>query len=54
MWDPDGLVVPRSQEVVNFAIESAKKRITKNIYNTPAVDLKLKMEKLLELKLIKE
>ena len=39
MWDPDaGLVVPRSQEVVNFAVESAKEKGSlKTFTNTPAV-----------------
>ena len=38
MWDPDaGLVVPRSQEVVNFAVESAKEKGSlKTFTNTPA------------------
>ena len=39
MWDPDaGLVVPRSQEVVNFAVESAKEKGSlKTFTNTPAI-----------------
>ena len=39
MWDPDaGLVTPRSQEVVRFAIESAKEKGTLSTYtDTPAV-----------------
>jgi len=38
MWDPDaGLVVPRSQEVVNFAVETAKEKgALKTFTNTPA------------------
>ena len=44
MWDPDaGLVVPRSQEVVNFAVESAKEKgALKTFTNTPATDFKIK------------
>ena len=40
MWDPDaGLVVPRSQEVVNFAVENAKEKgALKTFTNTPATD----------------
>ena len=40
MWDPDaGLVVPRSQEVVNFAVEHAKEKgALKTFTNTPATD----------------
>ena len=39
MWDPDaGLVVPRSQEVVNFAVENAKEKGSlKTFTNTPAI-----------------
>ena len=40
MWDQDaGLVVPRSQEVVNFAVEHAKEKgALKTFTNTPATD----------------
>ncbi len=43
MWDPDaGLVVPRSQEVVNFAVESAKEKgALKTFTNTPATDFEI-------------
>jgi len=39
MWDPDaGLVVPRSQEVVNFAVETAKEKgALKTFTDTPAI-----------------
>ena len=39
MWDPDaGLVVPRSQDVVSFAVESAKEKGALTTYaDTPAV-----------------
>ena len=44
MWDPDaGLVVPRSQEVVNFAVESAKEKGSlKTFTNTPATGFETK------------
>ena len=43
MWDPDaGLVTPRSQDVVRFAIESAKKKGALTTYtDTPAVDFEI-------------
>jgi len=43
MWDPDaGLVTPRSQDVVRFAIESAKEKGTLTTYtDTPAVDFEI-------------
>ena len=43
MLDPDaGLVVPRSQEVVNFAVESAKEKgALKTFTNTPATDFEI-------------
>ncbi|MEY8242123.1 MAG: FAD-binding oxidoreductase, partial [Gammaproteobacteria bacterium] len=43
MWDPDaGLVVPRSQDVVSFAVESAKKKGALTTYaDTPAVGFEI-------------
>ena len=43
MWDPDaGLVVPRSQDVVNYAVESAKEKGTLTTYtDTPAVGFEI-------------
>ena len=43
MWDPDaGLVIPRSQEVVSFAVETAKdKGSLKTFTNTPAIDFEI-------------
>ena len=44
MWDPDaGLVTPRSQDVVNFAVEHAKdKGALKTFTDTPAVGFEIK------------
>jgi len=44
MWDPDaGLVTPRSQDVVNFAVESAKEKGALSTYtDTPAVGFEIK------------
>jgi glycine cleavage system aminomethyltransferase T/glycine/D-amino acid oxidase-like deaminating enzyme len=52
MWDPDaGLVVPRSQEVVNFAVESAKEKgALKTFTNTPATDFEIKDGKIVGVK----
>jgi glycine cleavage system aminomethyltransferase T len=40
MWDPDaGLVTPRSQDVVNFAVETAKEKGALSTFtDTPAID----------------
>ena len=52
MWDPDaGLVVPRSQEVVNFAVETAKdKGALKTFTNTPATGFEVENEKIIAVK----
>ena len=52
MWDPDaGLVVPRSQEVVNFAVESAKEKgALKTFTNTPAIDFEIEDGKIVGVK----
>ena len=52
MWDPDaGLVVPRSQEVVNFAVESAKKKGSlKTFTNTPAIGFEKEDNKIVAVK----
>ncbi len=52
MWDPDaGLVVPRSQEVVNFAVESAKEKgALKTFTNTPATDFEIEDGKIIGVK----
>ena len=43
MWDPDaGLVIPRSQDVVNFAVENAKEKGALKTYtDTPAVGFEI-------------
>ena len=43
MWDPDaGLVTPRSQDVVSFAVEAAKdKGALKTFTDTPAIDFEI-------------
>ena len=43
MWDPDaGLVTPRSQDVVSFAVESAKEKgALKTFTDTPALDFEI-------------
>ena len=43
MWDPDaGLVTPRSQDVVNFAVESAKEKGALTTFtDTPAVGFEI-------------
>jgi len=43
MWDPDaGLVIPRSQDVVSFAVEHAKdKGALKTFTDTPAIDFEV-------------
>ncbi len=52
MWDPDaGLVVPRSQEVVNFAVETAKEKgALKTFTNTPATGFETKNGKIVAVK----
>ncbi len=52
MWDPDaGLVVPRSQEVVNFAVESAKEKgALKTFTNTPATGFEIEDGKIVGVK----
>ena len=52
MWDPDaGLVVPRSQEVVNFAVENAKEKGSlKTFTNTPATGFETKDGKIVAVK----
>ncbi len=52
MWDPDaGLVVPRSQEVVNFAVETAKdKGALKTFTNTPATGFEVENHKIVGVK----
>ena len=52
MWDPDaGLVVPRSQEVVNFAVESAKEKGALTTFtNTPATDFEIEDGKIIGVK----
>ncbi len=52
MWDPDaGLVVPRSQEVVNFAVETAKdKGALKTFTNTPATGFEVENQKIIGVK----
>ena len=52
MWDPDaGLVVPRSQEVVNFAVETAKdKDALKTFTNTPATGFEVENQKIVGVK----
>ena len=52
MWDPDaGLVVPRSQEVVNFAVENAKEKgALKTFTNTPATDFVIEDGKIVGVK----
>ena len=52
MWDPDaGLVIPRSQEVVNFAVESAKEKgALKTFTNTPATDFEIEDGKIVGVK----
>ena len=48
MWDPDaGLVTPRSQDVVNFAVESAKEKGALSTYtDTPAVGFEIENERI--------
>ena len=43
MWDPDaGLVIPRSQDVVSFAVEKAKEQgALKTLTDTPAIDFEI-------------
>ena len=52
MWDPDaGLVVPRSQEVVNFAVETAKEKgALKTFTNTPATGFEVENQKIVGVK----
>ena len=48
MWDPDaGLVVPRSQDVVSFAVESAKEKGSlKTFTNTPATGFEIEKDRI--------
>ena len=52
MWDPDaGLVIPRSQEVVNFAVETAKEKGALRTYtNTPAKGFEIRNGKIVGVK----
>ena len=52
MWDPDaGLVIPRSQEVVNFAVETAKEKGALKTYtNTPAKGFEIRNGKIVGVK----
>ena len=52
MWDPDaGLVIPRSQEVVNFAVETAKEKgALKTFTNTPAKGFEIRNGKIVGVK----
>ena len=56
MWDPDaGLVVPRSQDVVSFAVESAKEKGALTTYtDTPAVGFEIENGRLTGVKTDKE
>ena len=48
MWDPDaGLVVPRSQDVVSFAVDHAKKKGSlKSLTNTPAIGFEIENDRI--------
>ena len=52
MWDPDaGLVIPRSQEVVNFAVETAKEKgALRTFTNTPAKGFEIRNGKIVGVK----
>ncbi|MDA9963325.1 FAD-dependent oxidoreductase [Gammaproteobacteria bacterium] len=52
MWDPDaGLVTPRSQDVVSFAVETAKdKGALKTFTDTPAIDFEIENERVVGVK----
>ena len=52
MWDPDaGLVVPRSQEVVNFAVETAKEKgALRTFTGTPATGFEKENGKIVAVK----
>ncbi|MDA8861893.1 FAD-dependent oxidoreductase [Gammaproteobacteria bacterium] len=52
MWDPDaGLVTPRSQDVVSFAVETAKdKGALKTFTDTPAIDFEIENGKVVGVK----
>ena len=56
MWDPDaGLVTPRSQDVVNFAVETAKdKGALKTFTDTPAIGFEIENGRVTGVKLIKD
>ena len=56
MWDPDaGLVTPRSQDVVSFAVETAKdKGVLKTFTDTPAIDFEIENGKVVGVVQIKE
>ena len=52
MWDPDaGLVTPRSQDVVNFAVETAKEKgALKTFTDTPAIGFEVENGRITEVK----
>ena len=52
MWDPDaGLVTPRSQDVVSFAVETAKEKgALKTFTDTPALDFEIEDGKVVGVK----
>ena len=52
MWDPDaGLVTPRSQDVVNFAVETAKdKGALKTFTDTPAIGFEIEHGRIIGVK----
>ena len=52
MWDPDaGLVTPRSQDVVSFAVENAKdKGALRTFTDTPAVDFEVENDRIVGVK----
>ena len=52
MWDPDaGLVTPRSQDVVSFAVENAKdKGALRTFTDTPAVDFEVENDRIIGVK----
>ncbi|MDB4848602.1 FAD-dependent oxidoreductase [Gammaproteobacteria bacterium] len=55
MWDPDaGLVTPRSQDVVSFAVETAKdKGALKTFTDTPAIDFEIENGRVVGVKTVK-
>ena len=52
MWDPDaGLVTPRSQDVVSFAVETAKdKGALRTFTDTPAIDFEIENDRIVGVK----